>query len=68
MGFASSSCGRSPVGHDNSLESPFFSCHLCTQIIAVGRVNTIDHIVGCHDAHGLRSFHCNFKAPQVDLS
>ena len=43
--------GRIPVGHHDTVKAPFIAQQLGTKIVAVGRIDAIDPIVGGHDAN-----------------
>ena len=59
--------GGKPVCHDDTPESPFVPRQRLKQIIAVGGMNAIEQVIGCHDRQRLRFPDGNLKAFQIDL-
>ena len=54
-----------PVCHDHTLEAPFITCGLCTEIIIIRCMNTVDQVIACHDRQWLRFSDCDFKSFKV---
>ena len=60
--------GCPPVCHNDSVKSPFISRNGCQQIFIIGRMDSVDEIVGCHNGHRFCFFDCKLESLQINLT